>query len=143
MSCLRDSSAARLVSMRRTARILVVDDEPLIQRLLARALGEEGYEVECSPDGRAALEWASDAHPPFDLVITNSRMPIMHGDELARRLRERFPDLPIIHISGSGGGPLRPDFPTNIPIVRKPFYPEDLVMEVRRLLAKPEDEREA
>ena len=118
------------------ARILVVDHEPLIQRLLARALASEGFEVECQSDGKAALAWAQDADPPFDLIITNSRLPHLHGDELTLRLRERFPHLPVIHVSGGDGGQFAWRFPDDVPWVRKPFRVEELVEKVRIMLAR-------
>jgi len=127
--------------MSEPVRILVVDHEPMVQRVIARALSAEGFEVECHHDGKAALEWAVDADPPFDLVITNGRLPHMLGDELVLRLRERFPRLPVIHTSGDGGQ-FRWQFPDDVPWVAKPFAVEELVGKVRQLLGTARGERD-
>jgi DNA-binding response OmpR family regulator len=56
-------------------RILVVDDEPMVSLLIARALSDEGYEVTALSDGERGLKAAKQADPGFDLVITNTWMP--------------------------------------------------------------------
>lgn len=79
-------------------RILVVDDEPKILRLLESLLGREGYRVETAPDAAAALRGVVRTHP--DLLVTDLMMPGMDGLELARRAREIDADLPIVLITG-------------------------------------------
>ena len=59
--------------------ILVVDDEAMLRSLVARAFRERGYEVVEAGDGVAALEAIQSAFRPFDLVITDSRMPGLDG----------------------------------------------------------------
>jgi hypothetical protein len=66
------------------ARILVLDDGPAICALVARALGEQGYEVVTIGGGLAGLEAAE--RDGFDLVITNNCMPGMSGSEVIERL---------------------------------------------------------
>jgi CheY-like chemotaxis protein len=115
-------------------RVLVVDDEPMLRILTARALRDCGYEVVEAPDGMAAYELAQAQ--PFDLVVTDSRMPNMTGMELVTRLRSIHPDLPILHISGSLGESSEPkNIPADIPTLYKPFDICDLVKETERLLA--------
>ena len=80
-------------------RILVVDDEPQITRVLRRGLMTHGYEVEVAPDGKAALRIFADAPP--DLVVTDLSMPNLGGLDLCRRLRE-LSQLPIIVLSVRG-----------------------------------------
>ena len=80
-------------------RILVVDDEPQITRVLRRGLMTHGYEVEVAPDGKAALRIFADAPP--DLVVTDLSMPNMGGLDLCRKLRE-LSQLPIIVLSVRG-----------------------------------------
>jgi DNA-binding response OmpR family regulator len=122
------------------ARILVVDDEAMLRRLVTRALQEAGYEVEEAGDGLLGLEAARTAARPFHLVITDSRLPHLPGFELVKRLRDLFPDLPIINLSGSYSdrtttyGP----FPSNVPTLHKPFDLKELVLLVRELLGERE-----
>lgn len=80
-------------------RILIVDDERQITRVLSRGLTTKGYEVHVAADGEAALQTFSDWHP--DLVVTDLSMPNMNGLELCRRLRG-FSEVPIIVLSVKG-----------------------------------------
>src|SRR5688572_22765683 len=80
-------------------RILVVDDEPMVRALIARALTDEGYEVVAVADGHAALDAARAAEVEFDLIVTNNYMPGLSGPELIARVRQDFPNLPILHIN--------------------------------------------
>src|SRR5216684_62485 len=80
-------------------RILLVDDERQITRVLSRGLAAKGYEIHVAADGEAALQTFSDWHP--DLVITDLSMPNMNGLELCRRLRA-FSEVPIIVLSVKG-----------------------------------------
>jgi CheY-like chemotaxis protein len=61
-------------------------------------LTDEGYQVTAASDGLAALAIARSAQPEFDLVVTNTWMAGLSGSELIDRLREDFPEVPILHI---------------------------------------------
>jgi two-component system KDP operon response regulator KdpE len=80
-------------------RILLVDDEHQITRVLTRGLTMQGYDVHVAADGEAALQTFADWHP--DLVVTDLSMPTMDGLELCRRLRA-FSQVPIIVLSVKG-----------------------------------------
>ncbi len=80
-------------------RILIVDDERQITRVLSRGLTTKGYDVHVAADGESALQTFSDWHP--DLVVTDLSMPNMNGLELCRRLRA-FSAVPIIVLSVKG-----------------------------------------
>ena len=80
-------------------RILVVDDEPQLTRVLRRSLMAKGYDVRIAGDGEFALQTLRDWPPA--LVITDLAMPNMNGLELCRRLRE-VSDVPIIVLSVRG-----------------------------------------
>ncbi len=75
-------------------RILIVDDEAKMRRLLELALKNMGHEVSQAEDGVAALECFDEA--PFDLILTDLRMPRMDGMTLLQTLRERGDDTPVI-----------------------------------------------
>ena len=72
-------------------RILVVDDKPAVRELILRALQGAGYEVVAVRDGEAGLDAAKSAGRPYDLVLTNSYMPTMSGEQLIGHLRQLFP----------------------------------------------------
>jgi CheY-like chemotaxis protein len=80
-------------------RILVADDSPLMRRLLCRAFHEHVYLEICAEakDGAEAVRLAIEHKP--DLVILDLAMPGMTGDEAGRRIREIYPDVPIILFS--------------------------------------------
>lgn len=79
-------------------RLLVVDDETSIREVTSAMLAEQGYEVMTAEDGQQALELLPQFRP--DLVITDLRMPRLSGFELLEIMRERFPRLPVIAVSG-------------------------------------------
>jgi two-component system KDP operon response regulator KdpE len=80
-------------------RILVVDDEPQLTRVLRTGLNARGYDVRIAADGVTALKSFGDWHP--ELVITDLAMPNMDGLELCRRLRA-VSQVPIIVLSAKG-----------------------------------------
>jgi excisionase family DNA binding protein len=80
------------------ARILVVDDEPSIRDLLAKTLALAEYEVDLAPDGKTALERLRIV--PYDLLITDLRMPGVDGLTVIREGRRLRPDIPVIIITG-------------------------------------------
>lgn len=71
-------------------RILIVDDEAVVVRVLKLVLERSGYEVESRPNGQAALERILEQAP--DVLITDIEMPRMSGEELCKQIHERFPD---------------------------------------------------
>jgi len=78
-------------------RILIVDDAKVIRSALSELLEAEGYAVACAADGREALR--SLAQRPFDLLVTDWRMPVLDGCELIRELRRAEKDIPVILLS--------------------------------------------
>jgi two-component system KDP operon response regulator KdpE len=80
-------------------RILVVDDEPQITRVLRTTLSSHGYDIRVANDGESALDLMKDW--PADLVITDLSMPSMDGLELTRRVRTKS-RVPIIVLSVKG-----------------------------------------
>ncbi len=82
------------------ARILVVDDEPSIRKVLSAHLAREGHEVETAVDGADAIARLGDA--PWDLVITDLKMPGVGGLELLAHVRSNHPGLPVILVTAHG-----------------------------------------
>ena len=116
-------------------RILVVDDEPQLTRVLLRSLTSKGYEVRIAGDGEFAMQTFHDWTP--SLVITDLAMPNMGGLELCRRLRE-ISDVPIIVLS------VRGEEKTKVEAldagaddyVTKPFGMDELLARIRAALRR-------
>ena len=83
----------------RPISVLIVDDEPSVQRFVERVLSDAGYSTKVAGDGPEALETASRMDE-FDLVVTDVMMPQMTGDELARRLRVQHPTVKVLYLTG-------------------------------------------
>jgi two-component system NtrC family sensor kinase len=120
-------------------RVLVAEDDPAVRTMLQRLLRDAGFEVRTAKHGDEALGMALRTSGEFDLVVTDVRMPVMDGLELARRLRERWPGLPVLYISGYdvelSAGSLRAG--SRDSLLRKPFDLDELLREVTRLLDLP------
>jgi PAS domain S-box-containing protein len=118
--------------------ILVVEDDPEVRRLVVRGLEEEGYSVAQAAHGAEAIELARQADGNLHLVVSDVSMPTMPGRELARRLAEIRPDVPVLFISGYPGADVvqRGLLDAGRPFIQKPFSPEALADKVRELLER-------
>ncbi len=121
-----------------TARILVIDDDQQIRKLLRKMLESDGYRVDEAADGRAGF--AMYTADPYDLVITDLIMPDREGLETIRDLRSYDPAARIIAISG--GGTLPADNYLHMAecfgaqrVLQKPFRSDAICAAVRQLLA--------
>jgi len=116
-------------------RILVVDDEPQLTRVLRTGLSSRGYEVRAAADGLTALDTFNDWHP--DLVITDLGMPNMNGIELCRRLRA-ISQVLIIVLSAKGEEQTKVEaLDTGADdFVTKPFGIDELLARVRASLRR-------
>lgn len=79
--------------------ILVVDDEPAVLDFVDRVLRDAGYKTALTSNGSDAMKIAENLDA-LDLLLTDVVMPEMSGDELARRLRERDPNLKVLYLTG-------------------------------------------
>jgi two-component system KDP operon response regulator KdpE len=116
-------------------RILVVDDEPQIARVLRRSLAARGYEVQAADEGEEALETFNSWTP--DLVITDLSMPNMGGLELCRRIRA-VSQAPIIVLSVKGEERAKVEAldAGADDYVTKPFGMDELLARVRAALRR-------
>ena len=124
-------------------RILIVDDDPDIQRLVSYNLTQAGFEVATAETGRKALE-AVQKHPP-DLIILDLMLPDVDGIEVCRTLRQRENSrrIPIVMLTARGGEIDRvigfelgaDDY------VMKPFSPRELVLRVKSIFRRMKNER--
>ena len=108
------------------AKILVIEDDKLMQEALTGVLESIGHTVNCESDGRVGFE--NFKQNQYDLVITDYAMPVMKGDELALAIKARTPGQPVVMITAyaemlkASNHPLRGvDF-----IISKPFLLENL-----------------
>ncbi|MCS6920166.1 MAG: response regulator [Fimbriimonadales bacterium] len=106
-------------------RILVVDDEPMVQLLLAQTFEDDGHTVEVATNGADALELL--ATRDYDVVFTDVHMPRLSGIDLVRVLRQRNQRIPIVVMDSY------PDL----------FLESDVGAEAIALLAKPFELHEA
>jgi CheY-like chemotaxis protein len=119
-------------------RVLIVDDDPVILRLLQINFRLEGYEVDTATRGEEALERARSDRP--DVVVLDVMMPGIDGWEVCRRLKEtpEARNIPIIFLSARAQDEDRErSYALGVDeYVTKPFDPSHLAEIVRRLLAK-------
>jgi CheY-like chemotaxis protein len=125
-------------------RILLVDDEPSILKVIQRHLTVLGYRATAERDSQQALALFTADPTAFDLVLTDMTMPKMTGDRLARAILSIRPDIPVILCTGynrhmdaqqakaAGIGAL----------LMKPVSQRNLASEIRRLLDKPPNKDE-
>ncbi len=113
-------------------KILVVDDEPHIVRVVALKMQNAGFVVETAADGEEAYETAIEFQP--DIVITDFTMPFMTGLDLSIKLKrdQRTGVIPVIMLTARGYGLSKDDLAkTNIKtVMSKPFGPRDLLATV-------------
>ena len=118
------------------ARILLVDDNPIVSQLIIDILSLAGYGVDTAPNGIAALEKMEGRR--YDLVLTDLHMPEMDGAGLYRELakRQTHPPQKIIFLTGTAGTSeahrLVQD--TGLPVLRKPFNLVELLELVQKVL---------
>ena len=117
-------------------RILFVDDEPDIVEEVAEYLVYEGYDVATAGNGWEALKLHESR--PADMVITDWLMPGMGGDELIRRLRRTWPDLPIMVITGHTTFGEDQDIVTDgaSVVLKKPIDLRELSERMRRMVGQ-------
>ena len=120
----------------RPARILVVDDDPTVAEVVQAYLRRFGMEPAYAADGPAALEAAATMPP--DLVILDLMLPGIDGLEVCRRLRARYPLLPVIMLTALGE---ESDRVLGLEVgaddyVTKPFSPRELVLRVESVLRR-------
>lgn len=116
-------------------RVVVVDDDATVLDVLGRYLAREGFTVECTGDGRAALESARDALP--DLVVLDLMLPGLDGLEVFRRLRRLGP-VPVVILSARGD---EGDRVVGLEMgaddyVVKPFSPREVTARVKAVLSR-------
>ena len=121
------------------ARILIIDDDVQILDMLRQTLEHEGYEVVDAADGKKGIRLYREN--PADLIITDIVMPEKEGIETIIELKQDFPDVKIIAISG--GGQIRPEGYLSMAkklgaqyTFSKPFERKELLSAIRELIGR-------
>lgn len=117
------------------AKILITEDEDSLRSFVARALRLDGHETFEAADGAEGLELLDEAN--FDLLLSDIRMPVMDGIELAHRAADKFPQLKILLMTGYAEQRERADdlMAKIIDVVDKPFALPDIRRAVAQALA--------
>ncbi|MGO4440883.1 response regulator [Rhizobium sp. RAF56] len=117
------------------ARILITEDEDSLRSFVARALRLDGHETDEAADGAEGLEKLKQG--PYDLLLSDIRMPVMDGIELAHQAASGWPELKILLMTGYAEQRERADdlMEKVIDVVSKPFALSDIRKAVGRALA--------
>lgn len=117
--------------------VLVVEDEPNVRAPICRILRNHGYYVLEANNGKEALQVMGDHHAPVHLVVSDIMMPEMDGAELVALLRDWYPRMAVLFISGVSPEVLdaeRASTVRNASFLAKPFELTELVRRVREVL---------
>ena len=112
------------------ARVLLAEDEAQVRGLIEAILGTAGYETVSAESGENALEVLASLAGPVDILLTDVVMGGMGGVELAKRVREQHPDLPVLFMSGY----TELELPEDARLLHKPFMPDELLQTLREVL---------
>ncbi len=120
------------------AKILVVDDEPIIREFMSQVLNNEGHEVEAADNAEDALEMVKSKR--YRLILLDIKMPGMSGIELYKHLQKITPSLArrVVFVTGDVIGTRTTAFlsKTKVPRIMKPFDAKQLRTEINRILTE-------
>ena len=118
-------------------RVLLVEDERAIRKSSSYYLNRSGYETLAAENATEALKIMDEIEGMVDILVTDVMMPDMNGNELAKKLRRRYPEIKVLFMSGyavadifdAGGRPSEECF------LQKPFSPKTLIERIEKVLA--------
>jgi PAS domain S-box-containing protein len=114
--------------------VLVVEDEDALREVARRILTRNGYEVMTSSNGPEAIAMVEAFEGTIHLLLTDVIMPIMPGSEVALKVKELRPDLPVLFMSGYAQPFLGSTLSTGQALLEKPFSEQQLLARIRELL---------
>ena len=139
LSCVpvTSESAQDAQNTSRSTRVLLVDDQQTIVRILERVLRRRGYEVVTAMSVADAVRAISGATDPFDLLLSDVMLPDGDGTSVADAARSQWPDLPVLFMSGYSADhvPQAEVTSEHIAFIQKPFTPPKLVAAIEALMA--------
>jgi two-component system, cell cycle sensor histidine kinase and response regulator CckA len=118
--------------------VLIIEDEAIVRKVVVKRLRSAGYEVLEASGGKKALELLDTHGPSIKLVITDVVMPEMNGREVVERIRQSYPSVSVLYMSGypeeiiARRGTLEP----GINFIEKSAIHKDLLKKVREILEK-------
>ena len=117
-------------------RILVVDDELIVCESCQRILEEEGYEVEIALSGQEAFVKMKES--PFEIVITDLKMPAIDGMDVLKHVRKEYPDTIVIMITGFSTVETAVEAMKlgAFDYIPKPFTPDEVSVVVKKAVEK-------
>ncbi|WP_040400176.1 response regulator transcription factor [Cecembia lonarensis] len=116
-------------------KVLLIEDDELILKMVEFKLSKEGYQVYIARDGDSGVRAIHELRP--DLVITDLMMPFKSGLEVTYLVKKEYPDLPIIVLSALGEeeSSVQKAFQLGASdFVAKPFNPNELLLRIKRLI---------
>jgi two-component system, cell cycle sensor histidine kinase and response regulator CckA len=121
---------------RGTETLLLVEDEPQVRAVAARALRAAGYRVLEATNGRDGVQVARRERDAIDLIVSDVVMPEMGGKEMVELARQFVPSAAVLFVSGytAGSFPLPADDSSANRFLQKPFTPQELLAMVRQVL---------
>ncbi len=126
-------SGTRRVDVR-ARRVLLVEDEDMVRKVLARMLSARGFEVHAAASGAEALRiFAARAEPDFHLLVTDLMMPDGGGLAIARRLSEALPEMKVLFVSGYSSAETEGWEPERYRFLTKPFGSAELTRMIDEL----------
>jgi nitrogen-specific signal transduction histidine kinase len=117
--------------------ILLVEDDPMIRSLVCQTLETQGYVTLLAEDGWEGIKVARNLKGRIDLLLTDVVMPGLGGAELAVAMKELYPDVKVLFMSGYSRSQLNEEgVPSEAALLEKPFTPDKVIAMVRRLLSE-------
>ena len=117
-----------------SSKILLVEDEDAVRIFSARALGNKGYQVVDAPSGAVALRFLKEKKIVPEVLITDVMMPEMDGTTLAKIIREKYPKIKIIFISGYAEDKFKEHLGKDVYFLPKPFTLKQLATKVKNVI---------
>jgi DNA-binding NtrC family response regulator len=124
-----------------TARILLVDDDPSLLKMMGAYLGRLGYSVALANSTEKAWAEVEAAPSGYDIAVLDGSMPGLSMEDLALKILRANPSLCVVAASGYAmdTSAVEAAAPGRVAVLQKPFAPEMLVAVVRRMLAAQEE----
>lgn len=132
-----DKEKIEIADLSGAGTILLVEDEDAVRAFASRALSTRGYNVLQASNGEIALDIVEECGGDIDLVISDVVMPNMDGPTMAKKLREKYPDIKVIFISGYTEDAFEDELerPEDFLFLPKPFSLKQLASKVKEVLA--------
>ena len=130
------TSSTKITSLKGNETVLVVEDEEMVRNLTSVILREHGYNVITAKNGKEALELCEQYDGQIHVLLTDVIMPIVDGYQLATVLKQRFPQLKVVYVSGYTETAAKQHIPLrkDVQFVQKPFSSQKILKAIRKLL---------